>query len=241
MEAGTLIAHIDTEYVTREQLALVPVPRGTDTHKPVPHHEIVDALIETLGFRNIGVHAQQYSVSKDGNKFFGVMELESGFTGARFALGLRNSHNKTLALALTVGFRVFCCDNLAFHGDYTPLMKKHTRNMNLLENLSVGIDAMQRNFKPLVEAVDRWRDTQLSDVSAKMFIYEAFIEGALEVPRHLAREVHKYYFEPPHEEFQPRTFWSLQNSFTGAFKQLDPIPLQIATAQFARYVEARKF
>lgn len=168
------------------------------------------------------------------------MELESGFTGARFALALRNSHNKTLALALTVGFRVFCCDNLSFHGDFYPVMRKHTRNMNLLESLSIGVDSMQRQFQPMTEAVNRWRETQISDVSAKMFIYEAFVEGGLDVPRHLVRDVHNYYFQPPHEEFAPRTFWSLQNSFTGAFKSLDPIPLQIATAHFARYVEARQ-
>lgn len=239
MEA-TLIAHVDTEYVSREELALVPVPPSTNSFKPIPHHEIVDALIDTLGFRHIGVHAQKYSVSKDGNKFFGIMELESGFTGARFALALRNSHNKTLALALTVGFRVFCCDNLSFHGDFYPVMRKHTRNMNLLENLSIGVDSMQRNFQPMVEAVDRWRQAQITDVTAKMFIYEAFIEGALDIPRHLVREVHRQYFEPTHEEFQARTFWSLQNAFTGALKQLDPIPMQIATASFARYVEARR-
>ena len=34
----------------REELALVPTPAATETHRPVPHHEIVQALIETLGF-----------------------------------------------------------------------------------------------------------------------------------------------------------------------------------------------
>jgi len=44
------------------------------------------------------------------------------------------------------------------------------------------------------------------------------------VPKHLARRVHDLYFNPLHEEFVPRTMWSLSNAFTSAFKVPDPIP-----------------
>jgi len=239
MENATLIAHVDTEKIDRQTLALMPTPAGTDTHKIIPHIEVVNAIIETLGFRHIAVHRDEYAVDKTGNKMFGVMELEQGFTGARFALALRNSHDKTMRLALTVGYRVFCCDNLAFNGDFTPLLAKHTKNFQLTRALSSGIDDMQRNFEPMVKAVERWRETQITDVTAKLLIYEAFIESETTLPKHLARAVHDGYFAPQHEEFQPRTMWSLQNSFTGAIKQLDPIPSYRATADVARFFEKR--
>jgi hypothetical protein len=233
---STLMAHVDTALITREQLALVATPPGTATHRPIPHHEIVDALVETLGFRHIGVHAMEFAVSEDGNKCFGLIEMEHGFTGARFALGLRNSHDKTMRLALTVGYRVFVCDNMAFHGDFQPVLAKHTKNFNLNRALSGGIDDMQRNFKPMVEAVDRWKDSQLSDVAAKMIIYRAFVEAELEAPRHLARITHDLYFNPHVEEFQPRTMWSLSNAFTSAFQELDPIPQFKATGKLAGFL-----
>lgn len=233
---STLMAHVDTARITREQLALVPTPPGTATHRPIPHHEIVDALVETLGFRHIGVHNMEFVVSQDGNKCFGLIEMEHGFTGARFALGLRNSHDKTMRLALTVGYRVFVCDNMAFHGDFQPVLAKHTKNFNLNRALSGGIDDMQRNFKPMVEAVDRWKDSQLSDVAAKMIIYRAFVEAELEVPRHLDRKVHEMYFVPQHDEFRPRTMWSLSNAFTSAFKELEPIPQYKATGKLAGFL-----
>jgi hypothetical protein len=59
----------------------------------------------------------------------------------------------------------------------------------------------------------------LTDVTAKVVIYEAFVEGKLEAPRHIARSVHDLYFEPKYEEFKPRTIWSLSNAFTSAFKE----------------------
>jgi hypothetical protein len=70
-----------------------------------------------------------------------------------------------------------------------------------------------------------------------MLIYEAFISGALEVPRHLARPVHELYFNPTVDEFQPRTFWSLSNAFTTAFKELDPIPQFKATAKLGEFLK----
>jgi hypothetical protein len=85
--------------------------------------------------------------------------------------------------------------------------------------------------------VDAWRESQLSDTVAKMIIYRAFIESDLEVPKHLARPVHDLYFSPKHEEFQPRTMWSLSNAFTSAFKQLEPIPQFRATAKLAGFLE----
>jgi hypothetical protein len=74
---------------------------------------------------------------------------------------------------------------------------------------------------------------------AKVVIYEAFVEGKLEAPKHLARSVHDLYFEPQYEEFRPRTIWSLSNAFTSAFKELDPIPQFKATAKLGEFLEAR--
>jgi hypothetical protein len=72
-----------------------------------------------------------------------------------------------------------------------------------------------------------------------MVIYEAFVEGKLEVPKHLARAVHDLYFEPKYEEFRSRTIWSLSNAFTSAFKELDPIPQFKATAKLGEFLETR--
>jgi hypothetical protein len=63
-ETSTLIGYSDRT-IGREELALVPTPPATETHRPVPHHEIVQALIETLGFRHIGVVHDEYAVSPD--------------------------------------------------------------------------------------------------------------------------------------------------------------------------------
>ena len=64
---------------------------------------------------------------------------------------------------------------------------------------------MQRNFEPMRKQVEAWQRSELTNVTAKVVIYEAFVEGELEAPKHLARTVHDLYFEPQYEEFGPRT------------------------------------
>jgi len=103
--------------------------------------------------------------------------------------------------------------------------------------LAVGVDGMQRNFEPMRKQVEAWKGTRLSDESAKLVIYKVFVEGELDVPRHLARHVHDLYFNPTVEQFAPRTTWSLSNAFTSAFMELDPIPQFKATAKLASFLE----
>jgi hypothetical protein len=192
-ETSTLFGYAGRT-INRDELALVPTPPVTATHQPVPHHEIVQALAETLGFSHIGVVHNEYAVSPDGMKMFGVLDLETEMHGARFSIGLRNSHDKSMRLALTCGYRVFVCSNMAFSGDFTPVLAKHSKSFSLVDAISVGVDRMQRNFEPMRKQVEAWRQAKLTDVTAKMIIYEAFIESELEAPKHLARRVHDYYF-----------------------------------------------
>ena len=119
------------------------------------------------------------------------------------------------------------------------MLAKHSKSFSLIDCISVGVDRMQRNFDPMRKQVEACQRSELTDVAAKVVIYEAFVEGKLEAPKHLARNVHDLYFEPKCEEFRPRTIWSLSNAFTSAFKDLDPIPQFKATTKLGGFLEAR--
>jgi len=73
--------------IGREELALVKTPLATETHRPIPHHEIVGALIETLGFRTIGVVHDEYAVSPDRMTMFGVLDLDTEMEGCSWRSG----------------------------------------------------------------------------------------------------------------------------------------------------------
>lgn len=237
MEQAQLLAHCGSSKITREELKLIPTPQASLTHQPIPHNQIVEALVEGLSFRHISAIREEYAVSSDGMKMFGVLDLETTFDGCRFSVGIRNSNDKSMRLAVTVGYRVLVCDNMAFHGDFTPVLAKHSKHFSLVDVLSIGIDRIQRNFEPMKKQVEAWKTTRISDDAARLIIYRAFVQQELDVPKHLARRVHDSYFNPEVEQFASRTTWSLSNAFTSAFKELDPIPQFRATAKLASFLE----
>jgi hypothetical protein len=71
---------------------------------------------------------------------------------------------------------------MAFHRGYQPVLAKHTKNFNLTHALEIGVSDMQCNFDGMVQQIDRWRDSRLTDVSARMIVYEAFIEAETDFP-----------------------------------------------------------
>jgi hypothetical protein len=235
MSTSTLIAG-PMPKIGRTELAQIAIPEATRTHQPVPHHQIVEALVETLSFRHIGVVNEEYAASSDGMRMFGVLDLETQMEGCRFSIGIRNSHDKSLRLGLTAGLRVFVCSNMAFSGDFTPVLANTRKSFNLVDTLSVGVDRIQRNFAPMQRQVESWRQTQITDSEAKLILYSAFVDGKLDAPKSLLSEVHRLYFDPEYPEFSPRTMWSLSNAFTSAFKRLDPVPQFKATAKLGEFL-----
>lgn len=235
MEA-TLIAHVGASKVKREDLSLIPTPPATDTFKPIAHAALIDELEHSLAFRHIQIVRDEYAVTSDGMKLFGLLELNAVFEGVRFAIGLRNANDKSMRLGMVAGYRVFVCDNMALSGDFKPLLAKHTKHFDLVESLSIGVDRIQRGFEPLQEAITFKRERQLGGDEARSLIYRAFMEHRF--PLKLLKTVHQEFFvAPSHAEFKQQTVWSLENAFTTAFKELKPVRQYEATAKLGKFFE----
>lgn len=231
-----MLSHNRSVLVGRQDLKDLPTPQPTATHYPIPHWRLVECLAETLHFRHLEIVAEEYAVSHDAMRFFGAMTLNVEESGVRIALGLRNSHDKSFSLGLTVGRRVLVCDNLALFGDYTPIARKHTKGVEVEAILSVAVDQMQRNFDPMRRQIEVFRGFDLSDARAKLIIYDAFFGGEADLPKHLGTVVHGHYFEPKYPEFEPRTLWSLENAFTSSLKELEPVARLRAVGRLAPFL-----
>jgi hypothetical protein len=46
---------------------------------------------------------------------------------------------------------------MAYHGDSSPVLAKHSKNFSLEDSLSIGVDRMQRNIEPVRRQVLIWR------------------------------------------------------------------------------------
>jgi hypothetical protein len=232
---ATLMTHVGARKVVREKLSLIPTPPATDTFQPIAHAALIDELENSLSFRHIRVVRDEYAVTPDGMKLFGLLELDAEYEGVRFAIGLRNANDKSMRLGMVAGYRVFVCDNMALSGDFKPLLAKHTKHFDLVESLSIGVDRIQRGFEPLKDAIALKREHRLRDDEARSMIYRAFMENRF--PLKLLKAVHREFFvAPSHAEFKQQTVWSLENAFTTAFKELKPIRQYEVTAKLCSFL-----
>jgi hypothetical protein len=133
-------------------------------------------------------------------------------------VGLKNSHDKSLAAGLVAGAKVVVCSNGSFFGDEIALSRKHTSR--LFEDLDERIEA---GFSRIFEEWDRhdlrvmsYREHELDDKEAHDLVIRSVDAEA--IPPSAIPRVLQEYRTPWHEEFVPRTAWSLFNGFTEILK-----------------------
>lgn len=224
-----------TQRITRSELEFIPLPEATDTFQPISHKVLVDALEEALNLRNFRIVRSDFAASTDGMKLFGLLEINATTDGVRFAIGLRNSNDKSMRLGMVAGYRVKVCDNMMFEGEFKPMLAKHTKGLDLIESVSIGVDRIHRGFEPLSRSIKTKRLTEITDDEARVLIYQAFLEEKF--PITLIKDVHRNYFSPGYEEFGERTLWSLENAFTESFKEIVPVRQYELTAKLGKFVQ----
>jgi uncharacterized protein DUF932 len=210
----SLIIHAGANAVSYDAVRAVHTPAGTDTHVPVPHHEIVELMRFTLGFHQHEIAEEHHALTPDGQRYFGVLSLRSPYGDYTDMLGLRNSHDKSLPIGIAFGSRVFVCDNLAFSADHV-IRRKHTVKAKrelpaLLADIirPLGDQRIAQNTRLVGYKATAISD-QLAD-HAIMTMHRRDIIGVQAISHVL-----KAYEEPPHD-WGSKTAWRLLNAATFA-------------------------
>ena len=210
----TLMLHAGANPVDYEALRAVPVPPPTDTHVPVPHHEIVELMRFTLGFHQHEIAEEHHAVTPGGARYFGVLCLRSPYGEYTDMLGLRNSHDKSLPIGIAFGSRVFVCDNLAFSADHV-IKRKHTVRAKrelpgLLADIIQPLKAQRiaQNQKLLT-----YQASPVSDAGADRAIMQMYRQDIIGVQR-IADVLEQW--ERPAHDWGDKTAWRLFNAATFA-------------------------
>ncbi len=218
-----LMLHRGGWAATKADLAAVPVPESTQSYHPVPYRRFVEEVELHVPRFGLEVRSAQFALAREGGQMFGVLTCGNGTPDRDYALcvGVRNSYDRSLAVGLTVGSRVFCCDNLAFSGEVT-MHRKHTVNVfrdlpDLIYRMLGQVAAMRERTDGEIAAM---KARELEPVGAHHLMIEAIRSNVLPASR--LPKVLEAWEEPQHEEFTPRTAWSLFNGFTEVLKATPP-------------------
>ena len=210
----TLMLHAGANPVSYDALRAVPVPIATETHVPVPHHEIVELMRFTLGFHQHEIAEEHHAITEDGARYFGVLCLRSPYGEYTDMLGLRNSHDKSLPIGIAFGSRVFVCDNLAFSADHV-IRRKHTvrAKRELPALLADIIQPLKEQRLAQNQRLLTYQSTALTDAQADHAIMSMYRKDVIGVQA--IGHVLKAYEDPPHD-WGGRTAWRLFNATTFA-------------------------
>ena len=213
--SGTLVVHRGGWSATKSDLASVPVPESTDSYHPVPYGRFIEEVELHVPRFGLKVRSSAFALAREGQQMFGVLTCVNGKPADDYAaaIGIRNSYDRSLAVGLTLGSRVFCCDNLAFSGEVT-MHRKHTAHV--FRDLPDLIYRMLSQVSSMRERTDReitaMKVRELPPAHAHHLMVEAVKANV--VPASRLPKVIDAWERPVHEEFRPRTAWSLFNAFT---------------------------
>lgn len=211
----TLMLHAGAEPVDYDGLRQLQTPDPTPTHAPIPHHAVVDMVKYSLGFYGHELLDEHFGVTPDGDRFFGVLSLRSPYGDYADMVGLRNSHDKTFPISISIGSRVFVCDNLAFSGEHI-IKRRHTPNAkrDLPGLVAEVIEPLDAERKRQAETFARYKATPLTEDLADIAIMRMYRHGVLNVTR--IADVMLAYQCPPHDWGAAQTAWGLFNAATFA-------------------------
>jgi hypothetical protein len=159
--------------------------------------------------------AEHFALDHDGQRFFGLMELRSPYTGYTDTCGLRNSNDKAFPIGVSFGAKCFVCSNLSFVGDHV-IKRRHTANakrelpgllMEIIEPLALKREQQAKKF-------EHYRSTPLSDEAADHAIVQLYRDGVVNVQR--IADVVREWDTPTFEEFDEKNAWRLFNATTFA-------------------------
>ena len=209
------------KYVSRDEVACIDTPSSTDTWRPVPHIDVIEAVTEVVRAHDWDIADERFGLASEGKKMFGVMEIaRSSSPQWHRCIGIRNSHDKSLAVGLSAGIVVLVCSNLAFGG--TRLInRKHTSRIDLNELIARAVASLEDDFLTTETRCEDLKDAYMKDDDeARSCIVRAAELGVINSCDILP--VVNEFISSSHKEFTEPTRWSLLNAMTEIIKKYSP-------------------
>lgn len=214
--------------IPRNMLQFVPTPDPQGRfHQPYSFDGYVSDVHDVLDFNGIQVLDEEYAVTKNNQRLFGVMEVAPSMEGElitatewKYLIGLRGSHDQSISRGLSLGTQILVCSNLCFSGNLATFHSKQTTHLatriggllnQALRNLPEQIHRQDQRF-------DQFKTYRIPEQRGNMHLVNVYRQGGLSSAQ-LGRAVNEWY-EPTFDEHTEsgHTAWRLLNAVTQAIK-----------------------
>ncbi len=223
--------------VSRDRLRDIQTPEPTDSWCPVSHFDVVNTLTDRAAACGLKIRNERFAVVDGtlhtpfgeptrlpGARLFAAMDFDP-IPGMPFpegctpSAGIRNSHDKTFALSILSGARVFICENGVLSAEHV-ISRKHTSGIDLLESIDNALNAFMASITGFNEMFQRLNARRLNRTKAHSLVVEAARAGAFASDAILP--IVAEFENPQHDAFKERNAWSLYNACTERMKAQSP-------------------
>ncbi len=219
----TLLLHQGGQECSLQDLQNIPLPAETRSFKPVGHYDLAVNIAQVASelLREFTLYNSQFGVARDGAQLFGVHTFKNTNEELGLSIAFRNSLDKSLSVGMAFGAKVLVCQNLALTGTIVKI-RKHTTNVHtdLEEMILTGVYRARTSFISAVDEAAKMKRIEIDDNGAYRALGHLFGHKVLS-PRQMPIAL-KEWDHPSHDEFEPRTLWSLYNAATEALKSSPP-------------------
>lgn len=218
MSTSTLIG---SNKVSEAEVINVPAVPFTRTFRPVHHKQVIDAIRTGISAVGLEVINTEYVLARDGMQMFGAWDLATGNEELCWSIGLRNSMDKSMALGITAGTRVYVCENLAFNGEFIEL-RRHTSGLTPEELEFMAYRAI-RTLVNRLTGFQAWHEGLkvygLDEADAKIMLVELFTRKVF--PASKFNQFYDLYFNGAADH----TLWGFHEASTNLLKEANLMTL----------------
>jgi hypothetical protein len=169
--------------VTADELKVLKTPEPKDSHYPIPHSMLAEAVRKALEEHGFTIVEEEHALARHGQRYFGGFAVTSpNIAGERrqLVVGLRNSHDKAFSAAIVLGNRMLVCENLCFSSE-VRLGRKHTRNIvrDLAGVISRAIARLTQSWLAMEDRITAYENTSITEMDATNLLVKLVDKRAL--------------------------------------------------------------
>jgi hypothetical protein len=206
--------------VSEAEVFSVPSVPFTKTFKPFHHRQIIEAIRSALNMVGLNIVSTEYALANEGMRMFAVYDLDSGTDELGWSMGFRNALDKSFAITIIAGSRVFLCSNLAFSSEAIE-MRRHTKGLTIEELEFLAYRAI-RTLVVKLTAFQNWhlglKQYELTDTDAKVLLVELITKNIF--PASKFPRFYDLYFGA----YEP-TLWGVHEATTEVLKDTNLLTL----------------
>jgi len=231
---------IGNNRVSESEVLSVPSVPFTRTFHPIHHKDVISAIRSGIVATGMEVVKAEYVLSNEGKRMFGVWDLNAGNSDLCWSLGIRNSLDKSMAMGITAGTRVFVCENLSFTGDFVEF-RRHTKGLEVDDLEFLAYRAMKKMVSTLTR-FQGWheglRQYELTEQDAKILLVEIMTQQVIP-PSRFARFYDLYW-----GGVYAKTLWGFHEATTDVLKDSNlmtiPAKNKVLNGILNQFIDARK-